>query len=96
MILVYFQICKELQMVDVEEKAALDILSDKQSDFEDASDMLDDDMEKLAYSDSDVTSNDTRSVGFIDEEFTDALDSLPEEVEDGKTIYLKEKKCSVN
>lgn len=70
-------------MVDIGEKSAPEILSDKQSDFEDASELLDEEMEALAYSGSDVTSNDARSIGFNDDEFKDALENLQEVAEDG-------------
>lgn len=71
-------------MVDIKENTIAEVLSDKQSDFEDATDLLDDEMENLAYSGSDATSNDARSVGFTDDEFKDALDNFPEVIEDGK------------
>lgn len=73
-------------MVEIEEKTVQEMISDKTSDLDQVSEMLDDDMDKLIYSGSDVTSNDTRSVGLNDDEFKDALENWTESIDNGKLL----------
>lgn len=75
-------------MIDIKEQqsAIPENISDKQSDFEDATDdLLEEDMENLAYSESDPGSVGIKSPLLNDDDFKDALDQDPDANDDGNS-----------
>lgn len=67
-------------MVDIKEQTAPQAFSDRHSDFEDATELMDEEiMEKLAYSGSDATSSGVKSPALNDDDFKDALEQLSED-----------------